>query len=206
MMKSWQPLASSTLLARRIGLSRAAFSYWRSKGLRDLPAREHLYAVATVIRRPYRHVLEAALYDTGYLGGPEPAVNRPYNEVLADAIAILTEAARLTNSYMRETADGTWEPDPTREPPAIDWAAFVTEALAGAAANVGSVNAILSGRSGSWEAGKIGDVLLATVGEDPAELLRHRTDPVQIVLHAENVLSDLDIPNGFEEQYESPQV
>ena len=53
---------------------------------------------------------------------------------------------------MRQTSTGTWEPDPTAAPLPIDWAAFVTLALAGAAANIGSVYRILAGRPGSWEA------------------------------------------------------
>src|SRR5262245_33015754 len=44
-------------------------------------------------------------------------------------------------------------------------------AVAGAAANVGSVDRALEGRPGSWEAGAVRSLLLSTVGEDPAELL-----------------------------------
>jgi hypothetical protein len=76
-------------------------------------------------------VLDAALRDTGYLTDtdsdtPSP---RPHDEVLGDAIRVLTEAARLTNTPMRQTSTGTWEPDPTAAPLPIDWAAFVTLAL-----------------------------------------------------------------------------
>ncbi|HEY9313783.1 MAG TPA: hypothetical protein VIQ49_16055, partial [Williamsia sp.] len=59
----------------------------------------------------------------------------------------------------------------------------------------GSITEILAGRPGSWEAATIEQALVATVGNDPAELLRRRTDPVQIVLHAENVLNELDTPD-----------
>ena len=42
----------------------------------------------------------------------------------------------------------------------------MTEALAGAAANAGGIDTILSGRPGSWEASVIGDALRAAVGHD----------------------------------------
>jgi hypothetical protein len=77
---------------------------------------------------------------------------RPHDEVLGNAIRVLTEAARLTNTPMRQTSTGTWEPDPTAAPLPIDWTAFV--ALAGAAANIGSVYRILAGQPGSWEAAR----------------------------------------------------
>lgn len=107
-------------------------------GLRALPTQANLRSVAATIGRPYRQVLDAALRDTGYLTDSDIVSPRPHDEVLADAIRVLTEAAQLTNTPMRRTSTGTWEPDPTGTPQPIDWAAFVTLALAGAAANIGS--------------------------------------------------------------------
>lgn len=54
-------------LARRIGISRQNLSLWRTQGFRGLPDRASLDGVAGVTGRPYRDVLEAALYDAGYL-------------------------------------------------------------------------------------------------------------------------------------------
>lgn len=56
--------------------------------------------------------------------------------MLAEAVRVLTEAARLTNQPMRQGVSGEWEPDPNATPLPLHWAAFVTEALAGAA-NIG---------------------------------------------------------------------
>src|SRR6185295_8383474 len=50
----------------------------------------------------------------------------------------LDEAAHLTNQPMRQNSSGQWEADPDpRAALPIDWAEFVTHALAGAAANIG---------------------------------------------------------------------
>lgn len=128
---------SDAELARRIGISRQNLSLWRTTGFRGLPDRANLDAVASVIGRPYREVLDAALWDTGY-AAPTDGAPRAYDEVLADAIRVLTEATRLTNHRVRRTADGGWEPDPHATEP-IDWAEFVCAALAGAAANAGGI-------------------------------------------------------------------
>lgn len=181
---------SESELARRIGVTRENLRKWRTNGVRRLPERPNLVATARVIGRPYREVLSAALFDTGYLdaAADEP---RPYNEVLADAISVLTEATRLTNQLSRRTDAGQWEPDPDpRAAVPIDWAEFVTLALAGAAANVGSIEEALAGRPGSWEAERVRQTLESTVLDDK-DLLRHRTEPVVIDLWVESILSYL---------------
>jgi len=61
------------------------------------------------------------------------------------------------------------DPDPRAALP-IDWAEFVTLALAGAAANVGSTAKILSGRPGSWEADRLRETPASTVGADDEDL------------------------------------
>jgi hypothetical protein len=68
-------------------------------------------------------------------------------------------------------------PDPRAALP-IDWAEFVTRALASAAANAGGTSKILSGRPGSWEAARMREVLESTVGADDERLLEYRTEPV----------------------------
>ncbi|MDN5899603.1 MAG: hypothetical protein L0H74_05990, partial [Brachybacterium sp.] len=72
-----------------------------------------------------------------------------------------------------------------------DWAEFVTLALTGAAANVGGIDVALAGRPGSWEADGVRQLLQSTVGQDEAHLWRHRTNPVEITLHIDDILTDL---------------
>ncbi|MGH3432397.1 MAG: hypothetical protein ACRDQB_06120 [Thermocrispum sp.] len=123
---------------------------------------------------------------------PATKAQRAATDVLADAIRVLTEAARLRHPVMEHDADGQWREHPTdtRQP---DWAAFVTQALAGAAANIGSVDAALAGRPGSWEADKVGDLLRSTVGHDEKYLFEHRTEPLRVVVDVEQILADLDM-------------
>lgn len=102
---------------------------------------------------------------------------RPIVDVLADAVRVLTEAARTSS----------------------DWAEFVTLALAGAAANVGSVEAALAGRPGSWEADGVRSLLTSTVGYDEQYLLEHRTEPVRVVLYVDEILYDLDIGLAYDD-------
>lgn len=190
---------SESELARRIGVTRENLRKWRINGVRRLPDRANLVATARVIGQPYREVLSAALHDTGYLdaGSDTP---RPYGEVLRDAIDVLTEASRLTNQPMRKASSGEWEPDPDpRAALPIDWAAFVTDALAGAAANAGGIDAILAGRPGSWEAQVVGDALRAAVGHDEWDLWRHRTEPVLVDLWVESILDYLG--DGSDDAY-----
>jgi hypothetical protein len=122
--------------------------------------------------------------------GHDQVAARGWDELLADAIRVLTEAARLRRPVLQQNASGGWEPHPSQTEPA-DWAEFVTLAVAGAAANIGSVDKALEGRPGSWEADAVRGMLLSTVGEDPAELLRHRSEPIQVVLRPAEILSDL---------------
>jgi hypothetical protein len=181
---------SDAELARRIGITRENLRLWRVNGVRRLPERSNLAAVARIIGQPYRQVLSAALFDTGYLTETDTSVPRPYDEVLHDAITTLTEAAHLTNQPMRQNSSGQWEPDPNpRAALPIDWAEFVTLALAGAAANIGSTEQILAGRPGSWEAERVRQTLQSTVFNDQ-DLLRHRTEPVVIALWVESILRD----------------
>lgn len=184
---------SDAELARRIGITRENLRLWRVNGVRRLPERDNLAAVARIIGQPYRQVLSAALFDTGYLTAPETTTPRPYNEVLYDAIAALTEAAHLTNQPMRQNSSGQWEPDPApRAALPIDWAEFVTHVLAGAAANIGSTEQILAGRPGSWEAKRVRETLQSTVGVDDECLMEHRTEPVSIDLWVESILRDIN--------------
>jgi transcriptional regulator with XRE-family HTH domain len=195
---------SESEVARRIGMSRENLRKWRINGVSRLPDRENLAAVARVIGKPYREVVSAALFDTGYLIDDQASTPRPHDEVLHDAISVLTEATRLTNQPMRQATSGQWEVDPDpRAALRIDWAAFVTLALAGAAANVGSIEEALAGRPGSWEAEMVRRILRATVFDDK-DLLRHRTEPVVVDLWVESILAQID--DGSDDAYADAQL
>lgn len=101
------------------------------------------------------------------------ATERPRTpaQLLDATITALTEAART----------GT------------DWAEFVTLALAGATANIGSVEKILQTRPGSWEAAGIRDLIHSTVGYEDNDLCRHRTTPVRVVVNIDNLLTDFGL-------------
>jgi hypothetical protein len=122
--------------------------------------------------------------------GQDAGEPRGWDEVLADAVMVLTEAARLRRPILQQAEDGSWRPDPFRTEPG-DWAEFVTLAVAGAAANMGSIDRALEGRPGSWEADVVRGMLVATVGEDLAGLLGHRTEPLRVVLRPAEILADL---------------
>ena len=195
---------SESEVARRIGMSRENLRKWRVNGVSRLPDRENLAAVARVIGKPYREVISAALFDTGYLTDDQASTPRPHDEVLHDAINVLTEATRLTNQPMRQTSSGQWEVDPDpRAALRIDWAAFVTLALAGAAANLGSIEEALDGRPGSWEAEMVRRTIEATVFDDK-DLLRHRTEPVVVDLWVESILAQVD--DRSDDAYADAQV
>lgn len=123
-----------------------------------------------------------------------------WDELLADAVRVLTEAARLRRPVLEQGTSGGWQAHPTRTEPA-DWAQFVTLTLAGAAANIGGVEKALRGRPGSWEADSVRSMLGSTVGDDPAELLRHRTQPLRLVLRPAEILADL----GYDAVYDESQ-
>lgn len=130
--------------------------------------------------------------------GQSPASPRTWDEMMADAITILTEAARSRRPVWERTDDGQLQPHPVRTEPA-DWAEFVTLAVAGAVANVGSVGKALEGRSGSWEAESVRSMLLSTAGEDPSQLLTHRTEPLRVVLRPAEILTDLGYDAVYDE-------
>lgn len=77
------------VFARRMGTSPQTINTWKTNGLKQLPARRLLEAVARETMTPYANVLHAALMDTGYLSDgvngepassaerePEPAPER----------------------------------------------------------------------------------------------------------------------------------
>lgn len=124
---------------------------------------------------------------------PQPVMDEwraAYQQKLAEAIAVLTDAARLEWPQIQLTDDGDWIDSLMGEREQADWAEFVTLALAGAAANYGGVDAILAGRSGSWEAAGVRQLLHSTVAPDEERLWEHRTEPLDITVYVEELLLD----------------
>jgi hypothetical protein len=116
---------------------------------------------------------------------------RPYDQVLADAVRVLTEAARRTISW----TDGDGREHHGR----ADFAEFVTHAVAGAAANLGGIEEVLAGRPGSWEADYVRQMLHSMVGYDEDYLLEHRTEPLTITVAVDNLLNDLGVWQLYDE-------
>ena len=117
----------------------------------------------------------------------QPPITGDYQRLLADAIQAITEAARLNTSG----ADGNGH--------GVDVAEFAALALAGAAANVGGISALLAGRPGSWEAIPARRLLDGTVGSDEGHLWQHRTEPVQVIVNVDDILTDLGYRRLYEE-------
>jgi hypothetical protein len=110
---------------------------------------------------------------------PTPDVVR---RLLDEAIAALTRAAHIAWTIAGD--------DGRQAAERCDWAEFVTLAVAGAAANIGSTDEALAGRPGSWEAACVRDMLAATVGPDDHDLFRHRTEPVVVDVHVDAILDE----------------
>lgn len=74
--------------ARRMGAPAQTLNGWKIQGLRRLPGRGLLEAVARETSTPYAEVLAAALVDIGYMsnavsGGPEPEPQAEPDAVVA---------------------------------------------------------------------------------------------------------------------------
>lgn len=139
--------------------------------------------------------------------GPCPTCGWPANredDLLTQAISVLTAAARQTRTARQTIPDPAGGPPQLGEPYDVqaDWAEFVTLALAGAAANIGSIGTILAGRPGSWEAAGVESLLLSTVGHDAHALWQHRTEPVVVDLDVDDLLVD---HGGFWSAYDAAE-
>ena len=186
--RSEHPDVTDAEMARRLGVSRANLSQWRSAGIRGWPARSTLVALAEAIGRPYGEVLDAALVDTGYAdAAPHPLDSTALH---AEAIRVLSEAARITYQPRRRGADGSWVVDELAQPQRADWAEFVTTAVTAAAANAGGSDAALAGRPGSWEADLVRQIVESSVGDDDRLLQDWRTEPIEILINPEQILND----------------
>jgi hypothetical protein len=75
---------------------------------------------------------------------------------------------------------------------------FVTFALAGAAASIRRVEAVLMGRPGSWQAEGIRQLLAPTAGDDD-QLLAHRTEPVVTNLYVDEITLDAGVWAAYDQ-------
>jgi hypothetical protein len=107
-----------------------------------------------------------------------------------DTIAALTAIARSSRTVGARTQEGHAEP--------VDFGEIACHVLTAAAANVGGVETLLSGRPGSWEADYVRQVVLSTAGDSIEGLLHWRTEPLRLFLDTNAELADL----GLEAPYE----
>jgi hypothetical protein len=111
--------------------------------------------------------------------------------LVAQAIEVLTALARQTRVRGRGTEAEATEP--------IDFADLAAQILTTVAANLGSVEALLAGRPGSWEADLVRKIVNGTAGED-GELMRWRTEPVRLHFSAEDMFLDFGIEDLFDQE------
>lgn len=104
----------------------------------------------------------------------QPTYAEEYSRLWNEAVTTLTAAVRL-----RHPTEGT-----------LDFAGFLAGALAAVTGNVGSIERMTAGRPGSWEADLLNQLLLGTLGDDPADLLRARTEPVIVPLNVAQLVYD----------------
>lgn len=102
-------------------------------------------------------------------------------DLRAEAVGVLTAAARRTDD------DGSPR----------DFADFVAGVLTAAAANAGDIERLLAGRPGSWEASLVRSLVIGTVGDEPSDLLRERTEPIVVTLNVAEMLEGLDLHPGI---------
>lgn len=114
---------------------------------------------------------------------------RTKDALTGQAIEVLTALARQTR------VRGAGTPSEVTEP--VDFADIVAQVLTAVAANVGSVEALLAGRPGSWEADLVRRLLEGTAGEDVDDLVRRRTEPVLLELDAEDPFYDFGLTDLF---------
>lgn len=107
------------------------------------------------------------------------------DEHIASAIDSLTAAARYT--YTESSGESRRG----------DFGEIACRVITAVAANLGSVEDLLAGRPGSWEADYIRQMVNSTAPEDL--LIEHRTEPVRLHLDAEDALYELGIGQLYED-------
>lgn len=81
-----------------------------------------------------------------------------------------------------------------------DMAEFVAHVVTAAAANTGGLDVFLSGRSGSWEADLVRQLVEGTAGADGVGLDELRTVPFRLVLDPEYILNDVGLERLVDEE------
>lgn len=114
----------------------------------------------------------------------DPAANP---DPIAQAIAALTAAARGT----KIRGEGT----PHEQVDQADFAEVAAIVLTSVAANLGGVESLLAGRSGSWEADLVRNLVQGTALDD---LERYRTEPLRITVFPEGDFYDLGLMDLYD--------
>lgn len=72
---------SDASIARAVGIAPQTLNSWRRRGIRDLPTRDTLVSLATLLRADYESVvLRAALLDAGWVTDDLPSQEPPKSE------------------------------------------------------------------------------------------------------------------------------
>jgi hypothetical protein len=103
----------------------------------------------------------------------------------------LDELSRLLTAIARRTYTSQ---NSTEE--RYDFGELVSRTITTAAANLGSIDALLAGRPGSWEADHVRRIVESTTPAD--ELHLHRTEPVRLILDPNSVFEDVGLQAIFE--------
>lgn len=90
---------SEAEVARRIGAAPTTLNLWKRHGLRALPDKRPLEALAAVTNTPYVDVLDAALIDAGYLDKPRTSGQSQSVESLAEQVLSLSDTDLLHLSH-----------------------------------------------------------------------------------------------------------
>lgn len=91
------------------------------------------------------------------------------------------EIVRLLTQVARRS-----DPDGQRR----DFAGFLALVVASTAANVGGPDRLLADRSGSWEACHLDGLLRGTMGDQPDDWTRLRTEPLAVPLNVAELVED----------------
>lgn len=112
------------------------------------------------------------------------------SDLINQAISALTALARQTRVRGAGTENETVEP--------VDFAAIACNVITSVAANVGSAEALLAGRPGSWEADHVRQIVASTAPED--ELWRWRTEPLPLYLDVAGIFDDFGLYDLADEE------
>lgn len=124
-----------------------------------------------------------------------------YERLLREAIAALTRATQFTwPAHTRTAADGT---ETSYTPAPVDAAEVIVSAVTGVAANAGTVDQLMEGRAGSWEADVVRKLIASATGGDERLLAEHRTAPITVRVSAYDLLAATDIFEEWQREEEA---